>query len=76
MTWRIEIGERAERQLARLPNRDAQRILTYMFKRVATHPDPHTLAKRLVGRDDQLWRFRVGDYRLIAKFLAIAWSYS
>ncbi|WP_442583031.1 type II toxin-antitoxin system RelE family toxin [Mesorhizobium sp. ASY16-5R] len=69
MTWRVEIAPRAERQLAKLSKGDAQRILAYLFERVAGHPDPHSLAKRLAGQDEQLWRFRVGDYRLIAKFL-------
>ncbi|MER8380605.1 hypothetical protein NKH89_11495 [Mesorhizobium sp. M0923] len=31
------------------------------------HPNPRALAKRLTGTKEA-WRFRVGDYRIIAQF--------
>lgn len=35
---------------------------------MAQHPNPPDLANRLVGSDEGLSRFRVGDYRIIVKF--------
>jgi mRNA interferase RelE/StbE len=31
--------------------------------RVLPHPNPKALGKRLIGKN--LWRYRVGDYRII-----------
>jgi mRNA interferase RelE/StbE len=68
MSWRIEIDPRAARELDRLSTSDRSR-LDFLHKRVATHPNPAVLAKRLSGSKEELSRFRVGDYRLIVKFI-------
>jgi len=69
MNWRVEIDPRAEKDLGRLSERDRNRILVFLHDRVATHPNPAALATRLTGSKEGLSRFRVGDYRLIVKFL-------
>ena len=43
----------------------AKRILDYMDKRIATSPDPRSLGKALRGVLGDLWRYRVGDYRVM-----------
>lgn len=68
MSWRIEFDPRAERDLDRIDTRDRKRILAFLHGRVAPHPNPPDLANRLVGSDEGLSRFRVGDYRIIVKF--------
>jgi mRNA interferase RelE/StbE len=70
MTWRVEIEPRAARELDRLSKSDRSRILNFLYKRVAIHPNPVVLAKRLSGSKEELSRFRVGDYRLIVKFIS------
>nr|WP_245454983.1 type II toxin-antitoxin system RelE/ParE family toxin [Mesorhizobium sp. M9A.F.Ca.ET.002.03.1.2] len=37
-------------------------------KEFSAHPNPRALAKRLTGTKEEAWRFRVGDYRIIAQF--------
>ncbi len=69
MRWRVEIDPRAERDLDRVPAKDRIRILEFLRDRVTAHPDPRALAKRLSGSKDELSRFRVGDYRLIVRFI-------
>lgn len=65
MGWKIEISRTAERQITKL-NRDTQRlILRFLRQRVATADNPRQWGKPLQGEKQGLWRYRVGDYRLI-----------
>lgn len=65
MAWRIELTETAERDLAALDKQVQLRITKFLRERVAPSDDPHVLAKPMSGKYAGLWRFRVGDYRLI-----------
>lgn len=69
MTWRVEIATAAARELDRISTRDRVRILEFLYHRVADHPNPMALAKRLSGSREGLSRFRVGDYRIIVQFI-------
>ncbi|MER8609947.1 type II toxin-antitoxin system RelE/ParE family toxin [Mesorhizobium sp. M0435] len=50
-----------------LSPKDQRRVLEFLYQRVSAHPNPRALAKRLTGTKEA-WRFRVGDYRIIAQF--------
>ena len=65
MLWTIEYTETALTQLRKLDKRTARRIVDYMNKRVAGLPDPRSIGRALVGPLGRLWRYRVGDYRVI-----------
>jgi len=67
LAWRIEYADTAKGRLAKLDKPTALRILAYMDERVAGLKDPRRLAKRLSGPLGDLWRFRVGDYRVICE---------
>ena len=60
--WKVEWDERARRELRKLDPQVQTRILAFFRQRVMTTGDPRTLGKRLVGTDEELWRFRVGGY--------------
>ncbi|MFM2006155.1 MAG: hypothetical protein RLZZ09_1810 [Pseudomonadota bacterium] len=67
MAWRIELDPAAERELSRLDKPVARRILSFLHERVAPADDPRSLGAALKGsRMGTLWRYRVGDYRIIA----------
>lgn len=66
MTWQIEFTQAARKDLRGIAVPDRKRIITFLEERVAEHPDPRSLAKRLAGGEAERWRFRVGDYRIIA----------
>lgn len=66
MAWTIEYADTAERALRKLDKRVAQRIVDYLETRVAARDDPRELGKALTGPMGGLWRYRVGDYRVIA----------
>jgi mRNA interferase RelE/StbE len=64
-TWRIEITRTAEKQIAKL-DRDAQKsIQSFLRERLVPAEDPRRWGKPLHGEKRGLWRYRVGDYRLI-----------
>jgi mRNA interferase RelE/StbE len=44
-----------------------QRIREYLEQRVANLSDPRQLGNPLKGELASLWRYRVGDYRLICE---------
>jgi mRNA interferase RelE/StbE len=69
LAWTVEFAKGVEKDLRRLDATRQRRVIAFLTQRVATHPDPRALAKKLHGPDyDGLWRFRVGDLRLTAEF--------
>ena len=69
MAWRIEFTGAARKQLGKLGHGDAKRIRDYLRERVEA--DPRQLGKPLKSKQD-LWRYRVGDYRLICELRDLA----
>ncbi len=65
MTWTIEYAASARTQLRKLDKPRARRILDYMNERVAGLENPRNLGKALTGPLGELWRYRVGDCRVI-----------
>ena len=65
MDWRIEISATAAKQFSKLGALEAKRLVSYLRTRVA--PDPRRQGKALSGPLGDLWRYRVGDYRLICE---------
>ena len=68
MAWRIEFGRAAPRELDKLGAQEAQHILRFLRERIGTSDDPRSLSPALKGeRLGEFWRYRVGDYRVIAR---------
>ena len=65
MSWTIEYTETATAQLRKLDKQTARRIVDYMDERVAVLEDPRSQGKALTGPLGKLWRYRVGNYRVI-----------
>ncbi len=62
MSYKIEIRPRALRSLAKIPEPDRGRIIK-RIDRLGDDPRPEG-SKKLKGADD-LYRIRVGDYRVV-----------
>jgi mRNA interferase RelE/StbE len=64
--WRIEFDRDAVRDLRKLDVQAQRLILRYLRERIATEEDPrrfgHALTRELKG----LWRYRVGNFRVVA----------
>lgn len=65
MAWRIELSDTAAKQLGKLDKVDAKRITAFLRQRLAGLDNPRSLGKALSGPLGDLWRYRVGDHRII-----------
>jgi mRNA interferase RelE/StbE len=61
----IEIVRTAERQIKKLDGPDQKAILRFLRERLKSADNPRQWGKPLHGDRRGLWRYRVGDYRLI-----------
>ncbi|SHF83536.1 mRNA interferase RelE/StbE [Modicisalibacter ilicicola DSM 19980] len=66
MAWRIDLTDDAVKQLKKIGHTDAKRIRDYLRFRIQSLEDPRQLGKPLSGQLSELWRYPVGDYRIIA----------
>ena len=65
MAWTVEYTETASGQLHKLDKQMARRIVDYLDDRVAVLDDPRSLGRVLTGPLGGLWRYRVGNCRVI-----------
>ena len=65
MAWTIDYTDTAKTQLRILDKQAARRILDFMDERIGGRDDPRSTAKALTGLLGGLWRYRVGDFRVI-----------
>ena len=67
MAWSIKFDRKAEQDLDKLDPQVARRINRFLFERVAHLDDPRSIGDALKGTElGDLWKYRVGDYRIIA----------
>jgi mRNA interferase RelE/StbE len=64
-TWRVEISRTAEKQIQKLNRAAQESIIRFLRERVQAADNPRQWGKPLHGDKGGLWRYRVGDYRLI-----------
>ncbi|HEX4067703.1 MAG TPA: type II toxin-antitoxin system RelE/ParE family toxin [Acidobacteriaceae bacterium] len=66
MAWKIEIHSDAQRDMDKLDAQIAQHILRFLDQRVARLENPRSVGEPLTGPElGHLWRYRVGDYRIL-----------
>ncbi len=65
--WTIELSSGAERQLRKLDRSTAKRLVTYLRQLTADASNPRRKGKALAGPLAGLWRYRVGDHRIICQ---------
>lgn len=67
MAWKIELDPAAERELDKIDPQTAKRILAFLHGRVAKLDNPRSIGEALKGsRLGEFWKYRVGDWRIIA----------
>lgn len=67
MTWIIEWDDRARKELRKLDKSIQKEILNYLRTRIENTEDPRLFGQSLSANKVGLWRYRVGNYRLICK---------
>ncbi len=67
MAWTIEYAEGARKPLRKMDKETRSRIRIFLEERIAGSDDPRTTGKALKGPLATLWRYRVGDWRIICR---------
>jgi mRNA interferase RelE/StbE len=65
LAWTIEITRTAEKQITRLHRPAQQAIVNFLRERLSATENPRQWGRPLQGEKRGLWRYRVGDYRLV-----------
>ena len=65
MAWNVEFLATAQRQLQKIDKSWQKMILDYLEDEISPLDNPRTRGKSLVGDKRGLWRYRVGNYRII-----------
>jgi mRNA interferase RelE/StbE len=65
LVWTIEISRTAEKQIKKLGALAQKSIVRFLRDRLKPAENPRQWGKPLHGDRRGLWRYRVGDYRLI-----------
>ncbi len=66
--WTIKIDSRVEKELKKLDKVAQKKIINYLKEKVISQENPRLFGKSLQGNKQGLWRYRVGDYRIIPFF--------
>lgn len=66
MGYRVELTEVAGRAFDKL-DKPVQKRLQNLFDRMALLPDPRTIGEALHGDLKGLWKYRAGEWRVIAE---------
>lgn len=67
MAWAIEFLPEAAKDLKKLDRAVAARILGTLEDRIATLDNPRMIGSALTGDHAGFWRWRIGDYRVVAR---------
>lgn len=67
MNWVYSFDDRALKELRKLCKNAQRDIIAYLDERVAGAGDPRRFGKGLKADLGGLWRYRVGDYRVLCQ---------
>ena len=67
MAWKIEFVPAAAKELKKLGRTEAARIIATLEGRIANLQNPRRIGSALTGDLGGLWRWRIGDYRVVAR---------
>ncbi|MEJ0061906.1 MAG: type II toxin-antitoxin system RelE/ParE family toxin [Alphaproteobacteria bacterium] len=65
--WTVEWDESARKEFRKLDHTAQQRIIKYLEERIASRESPRRFGEGLTADKAGLWRYRVGDYRIVCK---------
>jgi mRNA interferase RelE/StbE len=67
LAWTVRLSDDAKRDLQKLDKTLQKRITSFLLDRLQTTDNPRITGKALQGRFSGLWRYRVGDFRLLCR---------
>lgn len=67
MSWTYKLAERALNQLKKFDPQTRKRIINYLDDRIAGTDNPRQWGKQLKGEFKNIWRYRIGGYRILCQ---------
>jgi mRNA interferase RelE/StbE len=67
LAWQISLDPRALEELKKLDQAIQRRVIRFLRERLETSENPRRIGSSLSGTLAGLWKYRVGDYRLIGR---------
>ena len=65
MAWRVEWEDEAVKELRKLDARAQRNIVRFLREKIGTEDDPRRFGDPLRKDLKGLWKYRIGDYRII-----------
>jgi mRNA interferase RelE/StbE len=69
MNWSVKIKDKAVKSLAKIDRKQAARIWRFLEVELPEMPHPRSSGKSLHGEFKGMWRYRVGDYRILCEII-------
>lgn len=66
MRYKLVFSKRALKELKKMDKAVSAMILAWLRKNVDGTDDARRFGKALVGDKKEMWRYRIGDYRVLA----------
>jgi len=63
----ISFDSDVERDLKKLDKSTQEKVINYLKKRIAKSENPRKHGKPLKGKLSGIWRYRLGDYRILCQ---------
>ena len=67
MSWSLKLDRLAQKEISKLDTQVQERIFRFLKGRLAKQENPRTLGEALTGPLKGFWKYRVGDFRIVAK---------
>ena len=67
MVWTVKLSDDAKRGLKKLDKSTQKRITSFLLSRLQNTDNPRATGKSLQGNLSGLWRYRVGEFRLLCR---------
>ena len=65
MVYKLEFSKRFDRQFSKLDKSTQRYIFNWLIKHLDNVENPRYSGKSLTGHKKGLWRYRIGNYRVI-----------
>ena len=67
MKYKILFEKNADKQLKKIDTTQQRIIISWIAKNLENTNDPRVMGKSLKGNLNDYWRYRIGNYRIIAE---------
>lgn len=67
MSYRLDFSNDAKKQLKKMDKHQARLIVQWLYTNIDGIEDPHSRGKGLESNLSGLWRYRIGNYRVICQ---------